>query len=75
MAKNKTASNAGADSPADLADEYIQARGYQMPEGLALRKHRGGWLRYDGKVFRGLSEEELRADITRYFGIRHCAPR
>jgi putative DNA primase/helicase len=54
-------------SHADWADEYLTERGYTAPQGLRLRKHRGDWLRHDGKVFRLLPYEELSADITGYF--------
>jgi putative DNA primase/helicase len=54
-------------SHADWADEYLTERTYNAPQGLRLRKHRGDWLRHDGKVFRLLPYEELSADITGYF--------
>src|SRR5687768_4224965 len=56
-----------AESPADLADDYLNGRGYMTPEGLWLRKHRGQWLRFDGVIFRPLTQEELEADINQYF--------
>lgn len=52
--------------PVDLADEYLKARGYMSPDGLGLRKHRGEWLRYDGRVFRPWSQEELEGDVILY---------
>jgi cytoplasmic iron level regulating protein YaaA (DUF328/UPF0246 family) len=68
MTKNKNlASNARAESPADLSDKYLAARRYASPEDTKLRWHRGEWLRYDGKSFRPLEEKELKADIMNYF--------
>ena len=61
-----------ADSPADLADEYLKARGYLTADGLWLRRHQGQFLRYDGRIYRVLPDEELDADITQYFrGTAH----
>jgi putative DNA primase/helicase len=55
------------ESPVDLADDYLNGRGYMTPQGLWLRKHRGQWLRFDGVIFRPLTQEELEADINQYF--------
>jgi putative DNA primase/helicase len=52
--------------PVDLADEYLKAREFLTPQGLGLRKHRGEWLRYDGRVFRSWSQEELESDVIVY---------
>lgn len=70
VAKKKQINNTSqalSESPADLADEYLKGRGYSTPDGLWLRRHRGHFLRYDGRIFRVLPDEELKADITQYF--------
>jgi putative DNA primase/helicase len=52
---------------ADYADEYLQARLYETPEGLRLWNHRGQWLRFNGTCYEPLSDKELRADVINYF--------
>lgn len=54
-------------APADRAEEYLNARMYETPEGLQLRTHRGQWLRYTGKYYEGLKQERLEDDILNYF--------
>jgi putative DNA primase/helicase len=53
-------------SAADMAEHFLVLRGYSISEGLHLRKHNGGWLRFNGRIFEPLPTEELKADIMRY---------
>ncbi len=57
---------AQATNPADLADDFLQERGFATSEGLCLRRYRGDWLQFDGMVFRLLSDEEMKADVMAY---------
>ncbi len=65
--QNSSTPNELAESPADLADEYLKSRGYIAADGLWLRRHQGHFLRYDGRIFRVMPDEELKADIMQYF--------
>jgi hypothetical protein len=51
---------------ADLAERYLDARGYVTPDGLLLRKHQGQWLSYRHGSFRPVPTEELLTDILAF---------
>lgn len=55
-----------ATTASDLTDEYLRARHYGPLESCKLKKHRGCWLLFDGRIFRALTQEELEADILIY---------
>lgn len=53
-------------NPADVADVFLDAQGYDTQDGLFLRWYRSEWLRYTGKVFVSMPTEELKAEIMAF---------
>jgi putative DNA primase/helicase len=49
-----------------FADEFLKKRGFNLPEGLCLRRYRQDWYQFDGSIFRIVPEDEMRAHITTF---------
>src|SRR5215472_12932882 len=50
-------------SAADVAEVFLDTRGYRDAVGLRLRWYRNDWYRYDTKVFAPIPTEEVKAEI------------
>ena len=61
-------------NPADLADDFLNKRGFATSAGLHLRRYRGDWLQFDGRVFRPLSDEEIKADVMAFLRATKARP-
>jgi putative DNA primase/helicase len=70
MAQSRDCALTAASTYDEIAECYLRGRRLKTSHGLCLRWHRGGWLKYDGKVFYSCSDSELESDVITY--LQEC---